>query len=147
MIIDNIQKQINEAMKARDEIRLSTLRMLSSAMNYEKIAKQHDLGEEEELAVVRSEAKKRRDAIEAYQKANQVDRAEKEKKELSILEEYLPVQMTDDELSKIVDEAIGETGATQISDMGRVIGAVMAKAKGMADGSRVSALVKEKLLR
>lgn len=132
-------------MKAKDEVRLSTLKMLSSAFNYEKIAKQHELSEEEELAVVKSEAKKRRDAIEAYTKANQSDRAAKEKQELAILEGYLPAQMGEVELKSLVAAVIAETGATQMSDMGRVIGAVMAKAKGTADGARVSALVKEKL--
>lgn len=134
-------------MKAKDEVRLSTLKMLSSAFNYEKIAKQHDLSGEEELNVIRSEAKKRKDAIEAYLKANQLERAEKEKRELTILEAYLPAQMDDRQLLKLVEEALAETGATQISDMGRVIGAVMAKAKGQADGSRVSALVRQKLLK
>lgn len=145
MITDNLQSQISEAMKARDEIRLSTLRMLSSALNYEKISKQHDLNEEEELVVVGKEAKKRRDAIDAYMKANQTERADKEKKELEILEAYLPKQMSDEELEKIVDESIKETGASAMSDMGRVIGSVMGKVKGMADGGRVSGMVKGKL--
>lgn len=147
MITDNLQKQIIEAMKARDEIKLSTLKMLSSALSYDKIAKQHDLSEEEELVVVRSEAKKRRDAIDSYTKAGQTDRAEKEKSELTILEEYLPAQMDDDDLSKIVDEVLAETGASGPQDMGRVIGAVVAKTKGLADGSRISSLVKEKLIK
>ena len=80
MISDTITQKIAEAMKKRDEIRLSTLRLLSSALNYEKIAKQHDLSEEEELGVVRREAKKRKDAVEAYEKAGATERAEKEKK-------------------------------------------------------------------
>jgi uncharacterized protein YqeY len=145
MIVDTINQKIAEALKARDEIRLSTLRLLSSALNYEFIAKQHKLSEEEELVVVGREAKKRKDAIEAYEKVGAKDRADKEKKELAILEEYLPEQMSDEELVKIVDEAVSETGAKAPSDMGRVMGAVMAKVKGRAEGGRVSALVKEKL--
>ncbi len=145
MITDTLQSKIIEAMKAKDEIAVSTLKMLSSALSYDKIAKQHDLTEEEELAVVRIEAKKRRDAIEAYTKANLPDRAEKEKSELAILEAYLPAQMDESELSKIVDEVVAQTNATSMADMGKVIGAVMAKTKGMADGSRVSGLVKAKL--
>lgn len=133
-------------MKARDAVRLSTLRMLSSALNYEFIAKQHKLTEEEELAVVRREAKMRKDAIEAYTKANATDRVEKETQELKILEEYLPTQMTDEQLEKLVTEAIDQTGAKNISDMGKVIGQVMGKAAGRADGARVSALIKSKLL-
>ena len=105
MIVPTITQKIAEAMKARDEIRLSTLRLLSSALNYEFIAKQHVLSEEEELSVVRREAKKRKEAIEALRQAQgklTIDpagvpgRIEREKKELKILEEFLPAQMTDD---------------------------------------------------
>ena len=145
MIADTITQKIAEAMKARDEIRLSTLRLLSSALNYEFIAKQHKLSEEEELVVVAKEAKKRKDAIEAYEKVGAKDRAEKEQKELLVLEEYLPEQMSDAELTGIVDEAISETGAKAITDMGRVMAAIMSKVQGRADGGRVSTQVKEKL--
>jgi len=145
MISDTITPKIAEAMKARDEIRLSTLRLLSSALNYEFIAKQHVLTEEEELAVVRREVKKRKDAIEAYEKAGAKERAEKEKKEMAVLEEYLPAQMSDSELIKIVDEAISVSGATSMADMGKVMGAVVPKVAGRADGGRISKLVSEKL--
>jgi len=145
MIATTITGKIGEAMKAHDEVRLSTLRMLSSALNYEQIAKQHELTEEEELVVVRKEAKKRKDAIEAYTQANAPDRAAKEAAELKILQEYLPAEMNDADLEKLVTEAIAQTGATQMSDMGKVIGLVMGKAEGKADGSRVSAMVKAKL--
>lgn len=146
MITDNIQKQIIEAMKARDEIRLSTLRMLSSEIHNFKID-HPEMTEEEELSVVKKEAKKRKDAIEAYEKAGNSERAEKEKAELSILQEYLPAEVGSEDLEKLVDEAISETGAQDMSAMGRVIGAVMAKAKGNADGAKVSELVKQKLMK
>jgi len=145
MIADTITQKIAEAMKAKDEIRLSTLRLLSSALNYEFIAKQHKLSEEEELVVVGREAKKRKDAIEAYEKAGAKDRAEKERKEMQILQEYLPQQMPDDELTKLVEEAVSQTGAKTIADIGKVMGTVMSKVQGRADGGRVSAIVKEKL--
>jgi uncharacterized protein YqeY len=145
MIGDSITAKIAEALKAGDEIRLSTLRLLSSALNYEFIAKQHKLSEEEELVVVRREINKRNDAIEAYEKAGATDRAEKEKKEKEILEEYLPEQMSDAELEKIVDEGIKETGANSMADMSKVMGTVMPKVAGKADGGRVSALVVKKL--
>lgn len=93
MISDTINQKIAEALKAHDEIRLSTLRMLSSALNYEFIAKQHKLSEEEELVVVVKEAKKRKEAIGIYKKVAANDRAEKEEKELKILEEFLPAQI------------------------------------------------------
>lgn len=145
MIADIITKKIGEAMKAKDEIRLSTLRMLSSALNYEFIAKQHKLSEEEEIVVVRKEVKKRNDAIEAYKKAGVNDRAEKEAAEKKILEEYLPAQMPDEELEKLVNESINQLGAKTIQDMGKVIGMVMGKAAGKADGSKVAELAKQKL--
>jgi hypothetical protein len=145
MIVETINQKIAEALKAKDEIRLSTLRLLSSALNYEFIAKQHKLSEEEELVVVKKEAKKRQEAIEAYQKAGAQDRADKEKKELEILEVYLPEQMDDTELAKIVEEAIAETGAKTMADMGKVMGAAVAKAAGRADGGRISGLVRQKL--
>ena len=145
MIADTITQKIGEAMKAKDEIRLSTLRMLSSALNYEKIDKQHTLSEEEELEVVRREAKKRRDAIEAYKKAGANERAEKEEKELAILQEYLPEQMPDSELEKKVKEAISQTGASSMADIGKVMGVVMAKVKGRAEGGKVSELVRKNL--
>lgn len=145
MITETITQKIGEAMKAKNEIRLSTLRLLSSALNYEFIAKQHKLSEEEELAVVRREAKKRKDAIEIYEKAGATERADKEKKELAILEEYLPAQMPESELVNLVDQVIKETNAKTMADMGKVIGIVMEKAVGRADGGRVASLVKGKL--
>lgn len=146
MIADTINQKIAEALKARDEIRLSTLRLLSSALNYEFIEKQHKLSEDEEIVVVRKEAKKRKEAIEAYKKALALDRAEKEEKELKILQEFLPSEMSDQELEKMVDQAISQVNASSISDMGKVIGIVMDKLKGKVDGSRVSDLAKKKLL-
>jgi len=145
MITDSINQKIAEALKAHDEIRLSTLRLLSSAFNYEFIAKQHKLSEEEELAVVRKEAKKRKEAIEAYQKAGAQDRAEREQKELEILEEYLPAGLSDAEVEKIVAEAIAETGATSMADMGKVMGAAVGKAGGRAEGGKISEIVRAKL--
>jgi len=145
MITDTITQKIGEALKAHDEIRLSTLRLLSSALNYEFIAKQHKLSEDGELVVVRREAKKRKEAIEAYEKAGYKDRAEKEAKELAILQEYLPPEVSDDDIAKLVDEAMKETGASAISDMGKVIGLVKQKTKGAADGAVIANLVRQKL--
>ena len=146
MILDTINKQIVEAMKAKDEIRLSTLKLLLSALHNAKIDKRGDLTEEEELEIVRREAKKRKDAIEAYKKAGATDRAEKEEKELAILQEFLPKELPDEEVSKLVDEAITTTSANSMQDMGKVIGAVMAKAKGRADGKKVAEMAKRKLM-
>ncbi len=154
MIYQDLQPKISEALKAHQQVRLDTLRMLLSAMNYEKIDKQHDLTEEEELLVIRREAKKRKDAIDSLQKVhgnststseNIKERIQKESEELSILEEFLPKQMDDLELAKIVDEVIGQIGQDK-SQMGRIMGEVMKKTQGLADGKRVSALVNSKLI-
>lgn len=148
MIANTLTQKIGEAMKAHDTIRLSTLRMLSSAFNYEKIEKQHELNDEEELSVIRKEAKKRKEAIEAYEKvANKEsvkDRLDQEIKELVILQEYLPPEISKEEIEKLVNVAISELGVTQISDMGKVIGFVKSKASGV-DGSTLAELVKQKL--
>lgn len=155
MIAATITQKIAEALKSRDEIRLSTLRMLSSALNYENIAKQHELSEEEEFVVVKREAKKRTDAIESLKSAQNklstsspehlIKRLQQEEKELAILKEYLPEQLNDNELEKLVSESLTETGVKTIQEMGKVIGMVMAKAKGRADGGKVAVLVKNKL--
>lgn len=153
MISNKMQDLIGQALKANDQIRLSTLRMLESAFNYERIAKQHTLTEDEEIDVIKHEAKKRKDAIEAYGKVTgeAKERAQEkqdiEKTELKILEEFLPEQLGSIELSKLVDEAIKKVGAKEVSEMGKVIGIVMSQAKGRADGGKVSQLVKERLLK
>lgn len=147
MIADKLQSMIGESMKAHDELRTSTLRLLSSAFNYERIEKQHDLTDEEELAVIRREAKKRRESIEAFEKAGRTEMAKKEKDELAILGEFLPPEMDESELEKIVDAAITEIGASTMSDMGKVIGAVKAKVGGNAEGGKIAQMVSSKLTR
>jgi len=145
MITDTITQKIGEALKTHEEIKLSTLRLLSSALNYEFIAKQHKLSEDEELVVVRREAKKRKEAIEVYEKVKAFDRAEKEKKELSILQEFLPPEISDEEITKLVNETLKETNASGLADLGKVISLVRTKAKGTVDGAKVAQLVKMKL--
>ena len=119
--------------------------MLSSELYNKKIDKKEKLTEEEEMAIIKIQAKMRRDAIDAYKKAGANDKAAEENKELAILKEFLPKEMSDTELEKIVIGVIKETGASEISDMGKVMGAVMKKTKGTADGNRVSEIVKSKL--
>lgn len=144
MIVPDLQKMIGEAMKAHDEVRTSTLRLLSSAFNYERIERQHDLTDEEELVVVRKQAKQRRDSIDAYKKAGAEDRAAKEEAELKILQEFLPPEMDEATLSKLVTDAINQTGAKSLSDMGKVIGMVKAKAPNV-DGGKIAQIVSSKL--
>jgi len=144
MIAQTLQQKIGESMKAHDEIRTSTLRLLLSAFNYERIDKQHELTNEEEIAVVRREVKQRHDSIEAYDKADRRDLSDKEKAEMAILSEYLPPEMGNDELVKLVDEAVAEIKPTGMADMGKVIGFVKGKAPN-ADGGKIAEQVKQKL--
>ncbi|MBU0572323.1 GatB/YqeY domain-containing protein [Patescibacteria group bacterium] len=145
MITEKIKIQIIEALKSGDKLKMSTLKLLSSALHNAQIKKREELSEEEELEVVKREAKMRKDAIEAYEKAGATDRAEKEKKELIILQEYLPEELSEKEIEKIVDEVITSTGAADMKDMGKAIGVVMGKCKGKADGKKVSEMVRSKL--
>jgi uncharacterized protein YqeY len=145
MIAQTLQDKIGESMKAHDEVRTSTLRLLLSALNYEKIAKQHELTEEEEIVVIRREVKQRRDSIEAYDKADRPDLSEKEKAELTILSGYLPPEMSDEDLTKLVEEAVEEIKPTGIGDMGKVIGFVKGKAPN-ADGGKIAQLVRQRLV-
>jgi uncharacterized protein YqeY len=145
MISDTIRTQIQDAMKARDELRVSTLKMLSSALMYAKIAKMGDLTEEEELAVVRKEVKQRNDSVEQYRKGNAEDKAAKEESEIVLLKEFLPAEMDDSQLSDLVTKAIEEIKPEGLKDMGRVIALVKEKSEGRADGGKIAQLVKEKL--
>ena len=144
-ITNNLPEEIKRAMKGGDKTKLSTLRLLSSALSYEKIAQQRDLTDDEELAVVRSEAKKRKDAMEAYEGAGVPERAKEEGEELDVLKAYLPAELSDEELTKIVDDVTSQLGTVTQADMGKVIGAVMAKVGGRVDGKKVADMVRSKL--
>ena len=148
MLKDTIQEDLKTAMIAKDELALSTIRMLKSALQYFEIQKGgagYSATDEDVLEVVSKEIKKRRESIEAYKNAGRTESAEKETTEMNILQKYLPEQMSEDEVRKLIDEAIVKTGATQMSDMGKVMGMLSAQTKGKADGSLVSSIVKEKL--
>jgi uncharacterized protein YqeY len=144
MIANTLQQKIGESMKAHDEIRTSTLRLLLSALNYERIDKQHELTDEEEMVVVRREAKKRKEAIEMYKNNNAPDRAAKEESELKILAEYLPPEMSEQEIIQLVNEAINQLNPKSMAEMGKVIGLVKSKAPG-ADGSKIAEMIKRKI--
>lgn len=151
MIKSNINGQIGDALKAHDDLRLTTLRGLSSALNYEFINKQHELSSDEEIIVVRREIKKRKDTVETYKALLEKDpvhvqeKIDKELAEVKILEEYLPPEMDAAELLKIIEDAIKELGASSVKDMGKVIGIVKARTGGNVDGSKLAELVKTKL--
>lgn len=144
MIAQTLQQQIGEAMKARDQVRLSVLRMLSSAFNYKKIDLKHDLTDEEEKSVIKKEVKQRRDSIEAYEKAGRPELAESEKAELDILLTFLPPEVSDSDLENLVTQAVEEVKPAGMADMGKVIAYVKGKAPE-ADGGKIALLVKNKL--
>ncbi len=145
MITQKIQEDLKTAQLDRDEVKVSTLRLLLSEINNAKIAKGGDLSAEDLMSVVQKEAKKRREAALGFRSGSREEQAQKEEAELKILEGYLPLQLSDEELTQIVLETITEVGASSLQDMGKVIGAVMGKVKGQADGARISSIVKEKI--
>lgn len=119
--------------------------MLLSDINYERIKRQHELTSDEIMSVVVSAVKKRREAIENYQKANRADLVQKETNELEVLMTFLPKQMAGEEIEKLVTDVIAQVNATSIKDMGKVMGIVTSRTKGRVDSSKLAALVKEKL--
>lgn len=145
MLIDKISTNLKEAQLARDDVRVSTLRLLISEIHNLEIQKGGKLSDQDFLVVVGREAKKRKEAAAGFRAGGREETALKEEAELKILEEYLPKQVSNEELTKIVLETINEVGAKSMADMGKVMGAVMAKVTGRADGTTVSNLVKERL--
>ena len=142
---EQIMSDMKEAMKARDKVRLNTVRMIKSALMNEKIKAGHDLTAEEELTVLSREKKQREESIEEFTKANRKDLADETKQELAIVESYLPKQMTQEELNKAVSSAIAEVNAQGKSDFGKVMKVLMPKIKGKADGKAASDVVRKQL--
>ena len=148
MLRQKLQEELKGAMLTRDTITTSVLRMLLSAINYYEIHKGgagYEATDEDVLSVIQKEAKQHRDSIEQFTKANRTDLVDKERKELELLQKYLPQQMNKEEVKNLVKDAISKTGATSAKDMGMVMGALMPKIKGKADGGMVSRIVKELL--
>jgi len=144
-LIDQLESDLAEAMKLRDEVRTTTLRLLKSALKNYQIELGHDLTMQEALSVLQKEAKKHQDSIKQYEDAKREDLANEEKAELDVIEGYLPEQMSQEQVEKAVDSAIAELGATGPADMGKVIGLVRQKTEGQADGSMIAQLAKQKL--
>ncbi|OGM74637.1 hypothetical protein A2382_01625 [Candidatus Woesebacteria bacterium RIFOXYB1_FULL_38_16] len=146
MITEKLSGLIKEALKDKDETRLSTLRLLYTSLHNAQIDKRGvPLSQDEEILIVKKEVKKRRDAIEIYEKANETGRVKKEKEELEILSTFLPPEMDETKLKEIVSQTIKDLSAEGMKDMGKVIGAVMAKTSGQADGAKVSEIVRSLL--
>jgi uncharacterized protein len=141
-LLEKISAELKAAMLAKDADRTGTLRMLKSAIGYAQIEKKtENLSDSDLLAVVQREAKKRRDSIEEFERGGRAELAAKEKIELKVLEEFLPKQLSPEELETLVRAAIAETGAMSKKDMGVVMKAAQAKAAGRADGKTLSGLV------
>ena len=145
MLIEKIEIDLKNALKSRDQIKVSTLRLLKSAIGYLAIEKKEGLKDDDVISVIKKQVKQRKDSIESFKKGNREDLAQKEEVELKILKVYLPEEITPEALRVIIDEAINETGASTPKDMGMVMKAVMAKTKHSADGKVVSSIVNEKL--
>ena len=146
LLRDKVNTDIAAAMKAKEPIRLSALRMLKAAIMNKGIEKSHDLDDAEVLQVVSTLVKQRRDSIEQFAKAGRTDLVDKESAEIKILEEYLPPAASAEEIDAAIAAAISETGASSVKDMGKVMNAVMPRLAGKnADGRLVNDAVRRKL--
>jgi uncharacterized protein len=144
---ERLRADLNAAMRARDQVRMRTLRMALTSITNEEVAgaSARDLTDDEVLKVLTREARKRREAAEAFSAAGRSDQAAAERAEGDVLAGYLPAQLSDDELAALVDAAIAETGASGIAAMGQVMKTVTPRVAGRADGARVAAEVRRRL--
>lgn len=144
-LVEQITSDMKEAMKAKNSATLSTLRLLRSAIKNKQIDLQHELSDEEVLAVIKTQVKQLKDSLASFAEGGRTEMAEGVQAELVVLEAYLPAQMPDEELKAIVEKTIADVGATSKADMGKVMGAAMKAVDGGADGNRVKAFVQELL--
>lgn len=144
-ITERIQADLSAATKAQDRTRVAALRLLIDGLQKEAKTARADLDEQQEIAVLKRERKRRGEAAEAFRKGGRDDAARAEEAEAAIIDAYLPEQISEEELQALIADALAETGADSPKEMGKVMSAVMAKAQGRADGRRVSELVKERL--
>lgn len=146
---DQIGEDIKTAMKAKDKVRLQTVRSIKKAILDKEVELrpkgQDSLTPEQEIELLSQQAKQRRDSIEQFNNAGREDLADKESQELAIIETYLPEQVSDRELETIIDDLIATSGAATIKDLGKVMGPAMKQLKGKADGKKIQAMVKSKL--
>ncbi len=140
-----IQAALKDAMRNKDNARRDTLRMLLNAVRQVEIDERRELSAEDVTAILQKEAKRRRESIDEYTKAGREDLAEGERAELAIIEEFLPQQLSREEIMRLAQEAVAQVGASSTKDMGKVMGALMPKVKGLADGKLVNEVVRELL--
>jgi uncharacterized protein YqeY len=149
-IIDRLHEDLKAAMRAKDKVRLRTLRSLRSALKNKEIDQRQDgadtvLGEQDQLAVLRKQVSQRKDSIEQYEAAGRDDLVQKEQAEVAVLEEYLPEPMSDPELRSRLQAIVEEVGASSMGDMGPVMGRAMGELRGQVDGGRVQKMVRQLL--
>jgi uncharacterized protein YqeY len=143
---DRIQSDIADAMRSKDNLKLGVLRMMKTAVKHKEVEKMKALEESEVFAVLNSLVKQRKDSVDQFRKGGREDLATKEESEIKVIELYLPAAASDEDIQRAIAEAIQETGASSMKDMGKVMKATQARLAGKtADGSRVSQMVKEKL--
>ena len=142
---ERILNDIKEAMKAQDKELLSVIRMVKGAMQLEEINLKRELNDDEVISVIQKQIKTRKESIEEFKKANRNDLVEKNSKEVEILNKYMPEQLSNEEINKIIDEAFELIKPTSMKDMGKIMGEINPKIKGKADMSYVSSTIKEKL--
>jgi uncharacterized protein len=140
-----LQNALKDAMKNKDKERRDVLRLVQSAVKQVEVDERKELSDDEVLTILQKEAKKRRESIVELEGAGRSESAENEKYELSVIEEFLPKQLTEDELRPIVQDAITEVGATSMKEMGQIMKVVMPKVEGRTDGRQVNKIVKELL--
>jgi uncharacterized protein YqeY len=142
---NRLSDDMKQAMKNKDKFRLSVIRMVRSSIKNSEIELRRPLDDDEVLEVLTREIKQRRDSLQEFEKANRLDLAENVKAEVEILTDYLPQQLTEEELEQIVQQTIQEVGASSKAEMGKVMGALMPKVKGLSDGKVVNQLVQKHL--
>jgi uncharacterized protein YqeY len=142
---DQLNTALKEAMKNKDAERRNAIRLFTSAIKQYEVDNRKDANDDVVIDILTKEAKKRRESIDELEKAGRTEQAEGEKYELGILEEFLPAQLTEDEITAMAKEAIAQVGAETPKDMGKVMGALSAKTKGRADGKVVSGIVRDLL--
>jgi hypothetical protein len=145
MLIDQIRDDFQTALKQADEVVKSVLRLTLAALKNKEIDKGEPLTDEEAVAVLQNQAKKRKESITAFEQGNRPDLVAKERQELAVLDKYLPQEMSPSELAEVVRLAVESTKASGLADFGKVMGVVMGQVKGQADGTAVSAMVKKAL--
>ncbi|GAA0330869.1 GatB/YqeY domain-containing protein [Oceanobacillus sp. FSL W7-1293] len=145
-LLDRLNQDMKQAMKNKDKETLSVIRMVKASIQNESIKLGKDtLSEDEELTILSREVKQRKDSLQEFKNAGREDLVEKTEKELEILEQYLPKQLSDEELTSIIQETIKEVNADSMKDMGKVMGSVMPKVKGQADGTKIKQIVEQQL--